>query len=292
MQTDNLFVEYGNDMPVRLPMHKNPGLEIVYIKRGHLLWECEGTPETILPETLYFTLPWQEHGSTRLFESGYEVFFFVIKLGAYSPDDPAKIEFQPELGFSPETGEAISQLLYNCTQHAWPASPLTKTVMPEIQEELTHPGPFHHDRIKNLLKLMILELAKTVQQESDRSDLPANSAWRLQSLLKRLGLDFGQKWTLKEMTAETGLKRTQFSVIFKHATGESPLSYLTSLRVSKAADMLENTNHSITDIAFQCGFSSSQHFANTFKQKVGQTPLKYRKQGAPNIQVPRERGSS
>jgi AraC family L-rhamnose operon regulatory protein RhaS len=287
MQNTDLFAEYGMDMPVRLPLHKNPGLEIVYIKRGHLAWECEGCPETILPESIYFTLPWQEHGSTKLFESGYEIYFIVIKLNANSLGDPFNVEFKPSLGFPKEDEQAISQLLCNCSQHAWPASPPLQMLLPEILQELTRPGSFHTTRIHTLLKQVILELARTIEQDSSQPVCPISSSWRLQGLLKKIDHTFNVKWTLAAMAAETGLKRTQFSKLFKQITGESPLNYLTNLRITKAARMLENTTCSITKIAFQCGFSSSQHFAHAFKKKIGQAPLKYRKKGPPDIQVPR-----
>jgi AraC-like DNA-binding protein len=287
MPLNDLFIEYGKDMPVRLPLHKNPGLEIVYIRRGHLLWECEGNPETIFSESIYFTLPWQQHGSSKVFESGYEIFFIVIKLKAESPEDPLKIEFRPEFGFSKEDELAISQLLCNSPQHAWPASPLTKVLMPEILEELICPGPFHSVHIQTLVKQVVLELAKTVKQGTAQPAYPMDSAWRLRNLLEKLDQDYSSKWTLDAMAAETGLKRTQASEMFKYVMGEPPLKYLTTLRISKAARLLESTTSSITDIAYQCGFSSSQHFTTVFKKKIGQTPLKFRKRGLPEIQVPR-----
>jgi len=284
----DLLAEYGNDLPLRLPRHTNPGLEIVYIKKGNLSWECESSAEPILPESIFFTLPWQEHGSTRTFESSCELYFMVIKLKDDDPADRSNIRFKPELGFSKETEEQISQLLCGSSQHAWPASPVMRTLMPEILTELMHPSVFHSPRMETLLKQVILELARTIEQGAEITSDPTCSAWRVNKLLNQLETSYEQKWTLGEMADESGLKRTQFSELFKYTTGESPLNYLTSLRIGKAIQMLEETDRSVTDIAMDCGFSSSQHFANIFKKKTRKTPLKYRKEGPPDIQVPRK----
>ncbi len=287
MQTSNLFVEYGSDMPVRLPLHKNPGLEIVYIKRGNLILACDGDQEIIMPESVYFTLPWQEHGSTRLFESGHDIHFIVIKLTQTKLADQTTIQFPPEIAFDEKTDQSILHLLCNCSRHTWPASALMRILMPEILAELTRPGAFHTPRIHTLLKQIILELTRTIEHGTPNTANPNQSAWRLNPLLKTLDQHYGEKWTLESMAKQTGLKRSQLNELFKYATGESPLNYLISLRILKSMNMIQETTRSITDIALDCGFSSSQHFTNTFKKKTGQTPMKYRTAGLPEIQIPR-----
>jgi hypothetical protein len=47
-------------------------------------------------------------------------------------------------------------------------------------------------------------------------------------------------------------------------------------RLSEAAKLLKETEHSITDIAFILGFSSTQHFATAFRRLMGQTPTNWR----------------
>jgi AraC-like DNA-binding protein len=54
------------------------------------------------------------------------------------------------------------------------------------------------------------------------------------------------------------------------------MGYLTRLRISRARDLLRSSDHSVTEIAISCGFSSSQYFANVFRRLVGQTPSAFR----------------
>jgi AraC family transcriptional regulator len=71
--------------------------------------------------------------------------------------------------------------------------------------------------------------------------------------------------------------------------GETPNVFVNRLRVEKAANMLQkNPLLSITDIAFDCGFSSSAAFARSFKQYFGISASKWRKahQHNSNILLP------
>ncbi|HPH20541.1 MAG TPA: helix-turn-helix transcriptional regulator, partial [Haliscomenobacter sp.] len=63
----------------------------------------------------------------------------------------------------------------------------------------------------------------------------------------------------------------------KAFTGFSPLHYLINLRIAEAIKLLRQTKMSLTDIAFDTGFYSSQHFSSTFKKLTGYTPRAYRK---------------
>jgi AraC-like DNA-binding protein len=59
--------------------------------------------------------------------------------------------------------------------------------------------------------------------------------------------------------------------------GFSPLNYLINIRISEAIKLLKTPNISLTDIALDTGFYSSQHFSTTFKKLTGYTPSEFRK---------------
>jgi AraC family L-rhamnose operon regulatory protein RhaS len=75
-------------------------------------------------------------------------------------------------------------------------------------------------------------------------------------------------------------RRTQFSAYCKELTGLTPLQYLLRCRVEQATRLLaERPELSITDIAFACGFNSSQYFATIFRSATGCAPSEYARQG-------------
>jgi len=63
---------------------------------------------------------------------------------------------------------------------------------------------------------------------------------------------------------------------FKRIFNDTPAKWLMKKRINLAIEMLENTNLSISEITFQCGFENQTHFSRVFKEKVGLSPLKFR----------------
>ena len=63
---------------------------------------------------------------------------------------------------------------------------------------------------------------------------------------------------------------------FKRATGMTPLSYLQSLRVASAKDLLRHSNLTVGDIAWQQGIQDVSYFSQLFRKHCGMSPLKYR----------------
>lgn len=68
-----------------------------------------------------------------------------------------------------------------------------------------------------------------------------------------------------------------FSRSFKRVMKKSFTSYINDLKIDFARNLLITTNHSVTDIAQEAGFSTSSHFIASFKKKTGLSPLSYRK---------------
>jgi AraC family transcriptional regulator len=68
--------------------------------------------------------------------------------------------------------------------------------------------------------------------------------------------------------------------MFRAALGEPPRKYLTRLRLEAACRHLERGATSITDIAYQCGFSSSAHLSAALRRHTGMSPTQYRRNHA------------
>ena len=67
------------------------------------------------------------------------------------------------------------------------------------------------------------------------------------------------------------------SFLSKRATGFGFKEYIINLRIQNACRLLLETNKSITDIAFECGFNDSNYFGDSFRKIKGISPRKYRK---------------
>lgn len=67
-----------------------------------------------------------------------------------------------------------------------------------------------------------------------------------------------------------------FSRSFTRAVGMSPIAYLTSVRLSRAASQLRSSDTAVITVAFTAGFKTHQHFDRLFKRTYGESPNRYR----------------
>ena len=79
-----------------------------------------------------------------------------------------------------------------------------------------------------------------------------------------------------ELAREIGVSRTKLYHGFNQLYGASPMEYLRLKRIEKAKDMVKDKDLSMTQIAYTLGYSSSSHFAKTFRDFFGMPPTYYR----------------
>ncbi len=91
-------------------------------------------------------------------------------------------------------------------------------------------------------------------------------------------LPLGEVITLDQVVDHLGIGKSYFCRLFKKTTGQTFSNYLSTLRITASQSLLQNSNLTILEIAFQCGFSSASYYTTTFKKIVGQTPQEYRNQ--------------
>ena len=72
------------------------------------------------------------------------------------------------------------------------------------------------------------------------------------------------------------IRSKQFIKLFKKSTGIGFAKYLLSFKLKEAVVLLQTTSMSITDIALNTGFNSSQYFCKAFKIQCGTSPFQFR----------------
>jgi AraC-like DNA-binding protein len=84
-------------------------------------------------------------------------------------------------------------------------------------------------------------------------------------------------WTVETLAAACGMSRSGFALRFKELVGETPLEYLTSWRVQKAAALLQKGDRKLIDVAKSVGYDSDAAFSKAFKRVVSVTPRDFRR---------------
>ncbi len=93
-----------------------------------------------------------------------------------------------------------------------------------------------------------------------------------------------EEWPVRRLARVSGVSEAHFARSFKEAFGIPPHRYLLTRRIERAKALLRDTDLSITEIAFQTGWSSLGTFGRTFRDITGQSPgdLRAREKSAPH----------
>ncbi|MCX5121799.1 AraC family transcriptional regulator [Micromonospora sp. NBC_00362] len=91
-------------------------------------------------------------------------------------------------------------------------------------------------------------------------------------------------WTVAGLATETGLSRAAFARRFSDLVGEPPMAFLTNWRLALAADLLSESDATITSVAAKVGYATPFAFSAAFKRVHGVSPQQFRQErGAPTL---------
>jgi AraC-like DNA-binding protein len=82
--------------------------------------------------------------------------------------------------------------------------------------------------------------------------------------------------SVKYLADKVHLSPSYLSDLLKKETGLSAQDHIHYYIIEQAKNILLQTNHSVSEIAYSLGFEYPQYFSRLFKQKTGKTPLEYR----------------
>ena len=86
-----------------------------------------------------------------------------------------------------------------------------------------------------------------------------------------------EKITIAQIAASAYLSERECFRVFRNSLHTTPTEYLKSCRLQKACRMLAESNEQVTRICNACGLGSSSYFGKTFRDRMGCTPVEYRK---------------
>ena len=98
----------------------------------------------------------------------------------------------------------------------------------------------------------------------------------IKRMLDYLYKNYNQKLTLKDLCTHAGIGKNKCTELFHQYTNMSPMEYLRYYRVEKGALLLKETDMSVTEIAYETGFSGASYFAESLRQYRGCSPSQLR----------------
>ncbi|MDL5055744.1 helix-turn-helix domain-containing protein [Oscillatoria laete-virens NRMC-F 0139] len=150
------------------------------------------------------------------------------------------------------------------------ALPLTSRIEKEFKEK----QPGYQSAVQGLFILLVTALARAYSRETLSSQRLTDRLARVISFLED---NYHEKIPLPQMASMAGLSVNQFLRLFRRDYQTSPTDYLIRLRIAKACELIRTTDRSITQIAFDVGFSDSNYFYRQFSKIMGINASKYRR---------------
>lgn len=95
--------------------------------------------------------------------------------------------------------------------------------------------------------------------------------------------NFDKKISIREIATAACLSEYHFMRTFRQSFGQSPNQFLSNLRLQKAAALLREQRHSVTEVATLCGFSDVQYFSKTFRRAYNQAPSNFQRTPTPQF---------
>lgn len=261
-----------------LDWHRNEGIELTYLASGCLAFGVDGRRFQLGPGSLTITRPWQRHrvGAPRVTAS--RLIWVILDVGVRRPNQTWR--WPSWLLFDNPMKRRLTQLLSHNEQPVWRANRALAAAFESLVAEIGTPaGPTRHARLKVRLNDLWLELAGLLEQSGAALDASLSSSERTVRLfLAELAQRADEPWTLETMAAQCGIGRSCFSRHCRQLTNRTPIEHLTHCRLELAARLLRSQpERSVTDIAFACGFQSSQYFATVFARDRGCSPRAWRR---------------
>jgi AraC-like DNA-binding protein len=250
----------------RLPIHSHGALF-----EFHLL--DEGVQPHIIADEEYIlnggdvliVFPFEEHSSGSNPENRGRAYWLLVRV-------PEKDE--GFLNLSVAESQILTNTLYNLSPRHFKGNKFLKFYLEKMIEAYDSGGELMRAEIKNWALRFVLEVVHDNRRYASKQTSPLinESKAYIENNL------YEESIPLSQIASFAGLSLSRFKARFKHEVGVSPGNYMNLRKIEKAKERLTESNDSITHIAMDLGFTTSQYFATTFKRYTGHSPRSFRNQ--------------
>ena len=127
------------------------------------------------------------------------------------------------------------------------------------------------------LEYMIIELYKYCRQNNQVISETKKLYLRAMEIINK---SYQEKITVDSIAREMNYSPSYLRYIFKKEGDTTPNKQINAVRLENAKYLLLNTNLSVTEISFRCGFVDSNYFSTVFKERYGHPPKAYKRLNA------------
>ncbi len=243
--------------------HRHRGaIEICYLARGRQIYHVGGSRYSLRGGDLFITFPDEVHGTGGEPEEKGLLYWMTLL-------DPAGRD-GGLMGLTRHQSRALWKNLTGSSLRHFPGTPDMQGQLDRVIRAIhSAPTPLSRTRIANDLIAFLLAVV-----DAREASARGNERRRFGKVLDHLQahLDEPEEQTVARMAELTGLSVSRFKAAFKQEMGIPPAEYALRCRIEEAARRLARHGATVTGVAFDLGFSSSQYFASAFKRFTNANP--------------------
>jgi len=249
--------------PLKVHKHKDM-LEICLMESGRQNYVVAGHKYSLTGGDLFLTYPNEQHSTGDHPEEKGVLYWMLIPM----PNPRHRF-----LQLPPVQGqEIIRRLLCECPRQFKSNATIKKTVKQIFSVYAQKKDTLQTANLNNLLLRFLLDLLLCAKDQKEQPLTP-----EISHVLTVIGSHLHEALSLSYLANEINLSVPRFKVRFKQEVGTPPAQYIMHQKVEKAKTLLRTESCTITDIAMQLGFDTSQYFSTAFKHYTGQTPTDYKR---------------
>ena len=136
-------------------------------------------------------------------------------------------------------------------------------------------GTENDDILIQSLILKLVYLLNNASHSLTKTIKTSNNLQIIEDTLTYINNHLYEELSLEKLAEMANFSATYFHKLFKTATRKRLHAYIEEQRIKKAINLLISTNMTLTQIAYECGFSSQSYFSYAFKRHMKTTPRQY-----------------
>lgn len=127
-----------------------------------------------------------------------------------------------------------------------------------------------------LYDLAISRNKKNLSNMSFEEQNDFHNSQRIEKIYNYIKANYNQKIRVEDVASSINMTIVSFSRLIKQRTGKTFIEFANELRLGYATRKLIETNESVSEICFNCGFNNISNFNRIFKKKQNCTPSEFR----------------
>lgn len=170
----------------------------------------------------------------------------------------------------------IRDMLANASRGILFSEKITRQIAPQLKELSQKNGMEAFITLISVLHILsVSENQRLLCSVGMNTSDFANSD-RIKKVCGYIEQNFQEKIKVKDVAEILNMTETTLSRMMKQRTGRSFVDFLNDYRIGFASRWLNETNQTIAEIAFRCGFYNISNFNRIFRKSKGYTPGQYR----------------